>query len=290
MIAINAFSLGCWALFYFPPTFKELQKDSSLTAFIKEFDYVGLFLFTSGLLVFLMGLSWGGSLYPWNSGAVISCIIIGFLTLAAFIAWEAYANPKQPLLPLHLFRNFQWVAMIFTLAISVTVYYAFSIVWPQQVFAMYTTDLIKGGLLCSLVGAGTNIGQLASAVLGRHLGNQRIQFIVCVGLGGAFLGAVACATPYNMNTAAALLTIGCFFTGYIDSVGLAMAGICIKDQKDIGTAVGIAGSVRSAVSTVGTAVYSVIFTFLSTCMITSNEIYRSSSPTVGRRQSPPTSL
>lgn len=243
--------------------------------FVKEFDYVGLFLFTGGLLVFLMGLSWGGSLYPWKSAAVISCIVIGFFTLAAFVAWEAFASPKQPLLPLHLFQNLQWVAMIFTLAISVTVYYAFSIVWPQQVFAMYTTDLIKGGLLCSLVGAGTNIGQLASAVFARHLGNQRIQFIVCIGCGGAFLGAVACATPYNMKTAAAMLTIGCFFTGYIDSVGLAMAGICIKDQKDIGTAVGIAGSVRSGVSTIGTAIYSVGFTSVSIGMITSNNTYRS---------------
>jgi hypothetical protein len=55
----------------------------------------------------------------------------------------------------------------------------------------------------------------------------------------------------------ALLTIGSMFLGYIDSIGLAMAGICIDDQKDIGTAVGIAGSVRSAVSTVCTAVYTV---------------------------------
>jgi hypothetical protein len=55
----------------------------------------------------------------------------------------------------------------------------------------------------------------------------------------------------------ALLTIGSMFLGYIDSIGLAMAGICIDDQKDIGTAVGIAGSVRSAVSTICTAIYTV---------------------------------
>jgi hypothetical protein len=32
--------------------------------FVKEFDYIGAFLATMGLLLFLMGLSWGGSLYP----------------------------------------------------------------------------------------------------------------------------------------------------------------------------------------------------------------------------------
>jgi hypothetical protein len=55
-----------------------------------------------------------------------------------------------------------------------------------------------------------------------------------------------------------LITVGSFFTGYLDSVGLAMAGICIRDQRDIGTAVGITGSVRGGVSTIGTAVYSII--------------------------------
>jgi hypothetical protein len=37
-----------------------------------------------------------------------------------------------------------------------------------------------------------------------------------------------------------------------------MASICIKDQRDIGTAVGITGSVRGGVSTIGTAVYTII--------------------------------
>jgi hypothetical protein len=70
--------------------------------------------------------------------------------------------------------------------------------------------------------------------------------------------ACACATPTNKNTISALIAIGSFFTGYLDSVGLAMAGICIRDQRDIGTAVGITGSVRAGVSTIGTAIYSII--------------------------------
>ncbi len=37
-----------------------------------------------------------------------------------------------------------------------------------------------------------------------------------------------------------------------------MAGIVIDDQKDIGTAVGLAGCIRNTISTVGTAIYTVI--------------------------------
>jgi hypothetical protein len=37
-----------------------------------------------------------------------------------------------------------------------------------------------------------------------------------------------------------------------------MASICIRDQRDIGTAVGITGSIRGGVSTVGTAIYTIV--------------------------------
>lgn len=48
--------------------------------------------------------------------------------------------------------------------------------------------------------------------------------------------------------------------GWLETVGLAISGIAIKDQAEIGTAVGIAGSIRSSVSTVASTVYTVILT------------------------------
>ena len=160
----------------------------TVVSYAKTFDYIGLMLFVGGLLIFLMGLSWGGQLHPWNDPAVIALITVGGVTLVAFGLWETIGDPKQPVMPVRLFKNFQWVAVVMVLAISVTVYYAFSILWPQIVFGMYETDLIRGGLLCCLVGAGTSLGQLASGLFGRHFGNHRWQFTAGSILGGAFLG------------------------------------------------------------------------------------------------------
>jgi cellobiose-specific phosphotransferase system component IIC len=53
----------------------------------------------------------------------------------------------------------------------------------------------------------------------------------------------------------ALLSIGIFFIGWNESVCLSCAGIELLDQQEIGTAVGAAGSIRSAVSSVANAVY-----------------------------------
>jgi hypothetical protein len=201
-------------------------------------------------------LAQGGSLHPWKSPSVIATIAVGGLAVIAFLVWEAKADLKEPLIPLYLFRNLQWFAIVMVLSISVTVYYAFTIIWPQMVFGLYETDLLRGGLLCCLVGAGTNAGQLSSS-LGRQLGNQRYQFIAGTIVGGALLGAVACVTPNNLATTATLITLGSMALGFTDSVGLAMAGIAIENQQDIGSAVGVAGSIRNTISTIGVAIYSV---------------------------------
>lgn len=194
MIAVNAFAVACWILFYFPPSFEMKHQNTTKMQVLKQFDYVGLFLFAAGFLLLLMGLSWGGGLYAWKSVHVITTIVLGFILVIAFICWEAFATLPEPLIPPHLFRNGSWVAVVFTVAITVTVYYAFSIVWPQMVFGLYTTDYITGGLLASVLGAGTNIGQLASGLLARRLGNQKWQFVGAVSAGGAFLGGMYSTT------------------------------------------------------------------------------------------------
>jgi hypothetical protein len=50
-------------------------------------DYLGIVLFIAGLVLLLLGISWGGGKYPWKSGAVIAPIVIGFLLLVAFGFW-----------------------------------------------------------------------------------------------------------------------------------------------------------------------------------------------------------
>ena len=50
-------------------------------------DYGGILLFTAGMLLFLMGLSWGGSLYPWKSAHVIATLVVGLVLLVGFILY-----------------------------------------------------------------------------------------------------------------------------------------------------------------------------------------------------------
>jgi MFS family permease len=60
LIAVNVAALFCWVAFYFPPTFEDKHREDGTTAskmhWIKNFDYIGTFLFASGFIVFLLGM------------------------------------------------------------------------------------------------------------------------------------------------------------------------------------------------------------------------------------------
>lgn len=118
MIGVNAASGLLYFLYYHPPTFNMKYKNRSKMQQFKDFDFVGCILFTAGLLLFVMGLSWGGSLYAWKSPHVIATIIVGTLCLVTFTLWEIYAPLKEPLVPMHLFKNTGWVAATILLALG----------------------------------------------------------------------------------------------------------------------------------------------------------------------------
>jgi len=143
-----------------------------------------------------MGISWGGSYYPWKSAHVIGTIVIGFLALVAFVLYESFMPLKEPLVPMYLFKNVPWVADTFIVALGASVYYAFAIVWPTMVFSLYTSDLTKGGFLCCVTGCGTNAGQIVGGNLCRRMGKQKLQLIVTAISMAAFLGGKSKSTLF----------------------------------------------------------------------------------------------
>jgi len=84
-IIMSGLAIILYQFMYHPPTYDQLHVHGK-TKFqmFKELDFVGIFLYVAGLVLFLVGLSWGGTTYPWKSAAVICTIVIGFLTLVAF--------------------------------------------------------------------------------------------------------------------------------------------------------------------------------------------------------------
>lgn len=74
-IIVAGLAVILFFFFYHPPTFDLLHKNRSKKQQLARMDYVGFVLFTGGLAIFLIGLSWAEGTYPWKSAHVIATIV-----------------------------------------------------------------------------------------------------------------------------------------------------------------------------------------------------------------------
>jgi hypothetical protein len=109
--------------FVLPPKYHQLHvSGKSMLQQLQTLDYIGIFLYTLGLVLFLIGLNWGGSSYPWASAQVLCTTIIGLFVLATFGFWEAYTKIDYPFMPMRLFLNVKYDAIVACAAVGAMVY------------------------------------------------------------------------------------------------------------------------------------------------------------------------
>lgn len=56
---------------------------------LAKLDWLGNLLFVTSSTIIILGLTWGGDAYAWNSAAVLVPLIIGVLMMALFFYYEA---------------------------------------------------------------------------------------------------------------------------------------------------------------------------------------------------------
>lgn len=75
-------------------------------------DWIGAALFISSTCSFLIGITWGGNLFPWNSWRTILPIVLGVIGIAATCWYERVWAP-QPFIKLWLFQDSAALAAYF---------------------------------------------------------------------------------------------------------------------------------------------------------------------------------
>lgn len=70
---------------------------------LKRVDYIGSFLFVASLTSFLIPITWGGTMYAWDSWHTLVPLILGVAGLAGFCMYERFIA-TQPLIPLVIFN------------------------------------------------------------------------------------------------------------------------------------------------------------------------------------------
>lgn len=248
-----------YQFFYHPPTYDQLHvHGKSKWQQFKELDFGGLFLFLAGIVLFIIGLSWGGSTYPWASAPVICTIVIGLLTLIVFGLYEQYVFKGQALMPPRIFRNVGYVAIVVVATIGAAVYYAMTVLWPT-ILGLYTTDVAKIGMESSVVGGGILLGQMFGGFGLSYLPKVKYQSIITSLLGATFIAALAAITSTSHAMTITFGVLGTFFIGWVDNITFPAVTL-VWEAQDIGLATGVLGSIRAMGGAVAQAMYVSILT------------------------------
>ncbi|KAI1618842.1 siderophore iron transporter [Exophiala viscosa] len=239
---------------YFPPNLHQLHRSLTRLEELKQLDYIGIILYGGGILLLLLALAWGGSAYTWTSSHVLATLIVGCLLLVLFGLYETFLPPKQPLLPVRILKNRNYLAVVVAGSVGQMVFVCLSVLWPAEVGSLFTTDNVKIGWISITSGLALAVGEIVIGPVFKAIGHARWQLIFsCVGL-TATLGGMAAIDQSKLGAGIALTLLAGFFTGWMELIVLVMNGL-VHQPRDLGLANGFLGSVRNTVGVVSVSIY-----------------------------------
>ncbi|KAM0355870.1 hypothetical protein ACHAPU_000257 [Fusarium lateritium] len=253
-IILNTITLALYHFLYHPPTFAQLHIGKTRMQQTKKLDWFGISLFITGCVLFLVGLSWGGTTYPWKSAEVLCTLLIGIVTLASFFIHEVYFCRVQPLIPCRVFNNIGFVAVVSCATVASMVYYSLTVLWPTIIGELYTSDSIKIGWQSCVIGGGVLLGQIISGVTISYVPRLKIQCICAAIIVLIFVTSMRSLSPARWSNTIVFGLIACTGVGYVENVAITGVTLLMAPQ-DIGLATGILGSFRALGGAIAQALY-----------------------------------
>src|ERR1700753_1587189 len=143
---LNAFVYGASAILvcvsYFPPPTGLRRQGREVRELLMKVDFIGIILFTGSIASLLIGLTWGGSTYPWNSGHVVSTLVMGCVGLLCFGLYEWLAV-SEGIFDHRMFYSRNFPILLFVCVVDGMLLLGVNVLFAQQIAALFTQDPIK---------------------------------------------------------------------------------------------------------------------------------------------------
>ena len=225
---------------------------------VKAIDWFGTFGVLAVVLLLLLGLDFGGVVFPWNSAKVICLIVFGTVMIGFFIFAEKRLA-KYPLMPLSMFKSWSNNA-----AYAVTFCHGMTFITAEYYLPLYFQSCkgagpLRSGVLILPLDMLTASAGIVAGVLIHRTGRYRelawfgMTFLV-VGMGLFVL--------LNRTTSVAEIagfqTIEGIGSGFLFEAPL-IAVHAMVSQRDTATATATLGMVRNIATAMGIVIGGVVF-------------------------------
>ncbi|KAI1821135.1 MFS general substrate transporter [Xylaria intraflava] len=226
---------------------------------ITQIDWTGNLLFIASIVSLLIGLTFGGTVYPWSSWRIILPIVLGVVGWAGFHAYEYYVKNANPCLPPHIFGNRTSNAALYMIFLTSMLLQWVCLFWPVYFLSVRGTSLTQTGVnflpYMFLLVPGSAIAGLALSKTGRYRRLHAIGFVLST-LGPGLNTLLGKNTPAGEW---AILQI-------VDAVGRAFilpttlpAVLASLPERDVAAATGVYSFLRSFGYVWGATIPGIIF-------------------------------
>lgn len=229
----------------------------------RDLDYLGIVLFTAGVIPLLLGLTnkgltdAHGKLYDWTDPSVGGLLLVSLVLLGIFLFVESRA--RQPIIPLDLFRNRAYSATNLAVFLVAFGMFASVIFLPRYYQAVKGISATESGymiwpLLVGLIGSSIGTGFLIS-----RMGRYKVVLIVAMVL---LVFASFLMTHLTENSSNAVLWSWMFLMGL--GIGPSMSGFTVVVQnsapiRQLGVATSTLTFLRQVGGSVGLAISGTLF-------------------------------
>ncbi|GAB7344324.1 hypothetical protein MBLNU457_2189t1 [Dothideomycetes sp. NU457] len=241
---------------YYPPSHPQGDYERSRWQEFKQLDFIGLGLFTAGLVVFLVGITYlGRSTY--SVPMVASTITVGGIVFASAFIYD-FTLAKRPIFPLHLFRMFrEFSVFLIILFVCGMIWQAMIALASQGSLYMFTNNLTEIGIISIPGNISGVIGGWILPSLVHKIKHVKWQVITAIIIQTAFTASYAGVVPNNKIGYMILPMFGQSAFTWMTILSLVSSGLFVPPEE-LGTVAGLLGTFRSAGGSVGNAVFATI--------------------------------
>jgi EmrB/QacA subfamily drug resistance transporter len=222
-------------------------------AAFRRIDFAGALTAAGGTVCLLLGLTWGGVTYPWDSPQVIGMLVGAAVLFVSFIVIERFFA-SEPILPLDLFKNQVFAAgalLSFTTGLALFAVIIYIPLFIQAVLGLSATD--SGAaitpLTLALAISAVLVGQLIARI-------GRYQFLTIIGsvilAFGTFLLTRLTAASGLGELTRDMIVIGVGLGLLLPVLTLAVQNALPRNRLGVGT--GAVTYLRALGQTIGAAV------------------------------------
>ena len=247
-------------IFYYPPARPRRDFDKTRWQEFAELDFLGLGLYTSGLTIFLVGLSWAGSGgHPRKSASVIVPIILGVVLICCCFTYDwILVSQDKAFFPLHIFKRFQeFTLTLITVFVSGMIYYSMSSLIPEATTYMFNNNGIQIGIISIPNGLWQAIGPTLGPAIMHFTKHPKWHIVTALTIQGTATALFACAVPDHKGAWMCFQAFGQGCFTWISIAALVNIGLHVK-HSELGLAAGLIATFQSAGGSVGDAIFGTI--------------------------------